>query len=229
MQRPKGHEVLAFFRNVSPDQCRILAFPSTLFFVGERLINHTIVNISVIDRDTCEYRCYLHYNCVSVNFYFGQNGAEAHNCELNNSTGKEHERDLVKATSYVYHGTNNFCAQSPCKNTGTCQSDADECQLGSFTCHAQANCVNDVGSYHCTCQAGYVGDGKHLCTGVLAFYGASSVLCSQLECNVDECRMGTYYCHEFAQCVNVIGSYDCVCQPGYTGDGEQSCTGRFAS
>ena len=47
--------------------------------------------------------------------------------------------------------------------------------------------------------------------------------------DVDECRMGTYYCHEFAQCVNVIGSYDCVCQPGYTGDGEQSCTGRFAS
>ena len=63
------------------------------------------------------------------------------------------------------------------------KTDADECQLGSFTCHAQANCVNDVGSYHCTCQAGYVGDGKHLCTGVLVFYGASSVLCSQLECS----------------------------------------------
>ena len=63
------------------------------------------------------------------------------------------------------------------------KTDADECQLGSFTCHAQANCVNDVGSYHCTCQAGYVGDGKYLCTGVLVFYGASSVLCSQLECS----------------------------------------------
>ena len=88
------------------DQCRILAFPSTLFFVGERLINHTIANISVIDRELCEYHCYLLHNCVSVNFYFGQNGGEAHNCELNNSTSKEHEKDLVKAASYVYHRTN---------------------------------------------------------------------------------------------------------------------------
>ena len=82
-----------------------MAFPSTLFFVGERLVNHTIANISVIDRDTCEYRCYLDHNCVSVNFYFGENGVEAHNCELNNSTGKEYDKDLVKAANYVYHGT----------------------------------------------------------------------------------------------------------------------------
>ena len=73
--------------------------------MGERLINHTIANISVIDRDTCEYRCYLNYNCVSVNFYFGENGAEAHNCELNNSTAKEYDEDLVQASNYVYHGT----------------------------------------------------------------------------------------------------------------------------
>ena len=82
-----------------------MAFPSTLFFVGERLVNHTIANISVIDRDTCEYRCYLDHNCVSVNFYFGENGVEAHNCELNNSTGKEYDKDLVKAANYLYHGT----------------------------------------------------------------------------------------------------------------------------
>ena len=73
--------------------------------MGERLVNHTIANISVIDRDTCEYRCYLDHNCVSVNFHFGENGAEVHNCELNNSTSKEYDKDLVKAANYVYHGT----------------------------------------------------------------------------------------------------------------------------
>ena len=88
------------------DQCRILAFPSTLFFVGERFVNHTITNINVIDRDTCEYSCYLNHNCVSVNFYFGTSEAGIQNCELNNSTSKEHDKDLVKATNYVYHGTN---------------------------------------------------------------------------------------------------------------------------
>ena len=46
--------------------------------------------------------------------------------------------------------------------------------------------------------------------------------------DVDECQTGSYSCHEFAQCVNLIGSYDCICQPGYTGDDEQSCAGRFA-
>ena len=73
--------------------------------MGERLVNHTIANISVIDRDTCEYRCYLDHNCVSVNFYFGEKRAKAHNCELNNSTSKEYDKDLVKAANYVYHGT----------------------------------------------------------------------------------------------------------------------------
>ncbi|XP_022809642.1 uncharacterized protein LOC111346636 [Stylophora pistillata] len=93
------------FQSCPDDQCRILAFPSTLFFVGERLVNHTITNISVTDRDTCEHRCYLDYNCVSVNFYFGEKGAEEHNCELNNSTAQEHDKDLVEAANYVYHGT----------------------------------------------------------------------------------------------------------------------------
>lgn len=42
--------------------------------------------------------------------------------------------------------------------------------------------------------------------------------------DVDECQTGSYICHAFAQCVNVIGSYDCICKPGYEGDGEQSCS-----
>ena len=87
------------------DQCRILAFPSTLFFLGERFISHTITNINVIDRDTCEYSFYLNHNCVSINYYFGSSEAGIQNCELNNSTSKEHDKDLVKATNYVYHGT----------------------------------------------------------------------------------------------------------------------------
>ena len=100
-------QISVMVSNVSStlDQCRILAFPSTLFFVGERLVNHTITNISVIDRDTCEYSCYLNHNCVSVNFYFGPSEAGIQNCELKNSTSKEHDKDLVKATKYVYHGT----------------------------------------------------------------------------------------------------------------------------
>ena len=85
---------------------RTLAFPSSLFFEGERLVNHTIATISAIDRDTCEFRCYLEHNCVSINFKVRPRGPETENCELNNSTSKEHEKDLIKAANYVYHGTN---------------------------------------------------------------------------------------------------------------------------
>ena len=97
--------------------------------MGERLVNHTVRNTSVIDRDTCEYRCYLDYDCVSVNFYFGENGAEEHNCELNNSTAKEHDKDLVEAANYVYHGTKVHGRAVNC--TSLSSSDSRE-QRGTF-------------------------------------------------------------------------------------------------
>lgn len=43
----------------------------------------------------------------------------------------------------------------PCTNV----TDVDECQTGSFSCHAQAECVNTDGSYDCSCLSGYNGNG----------------------------------------------------------------------
>jgi len=44
--------------------------------------------------------------------------------------------------------------------------DVDECTLGTDTCHSSlATCTNTVGSYTCTCNAGYTGDGS-TCTGM---------------------------------------------------------------
>ena len=37
--------------------------------------------------------------------------------------------------------------------------DIDECETGSQTCHADAHCGNTLGSYTCTCNNGYNGDG----------------------------------------------------------------------
>ena len=45
--------------------------------------------------------------------------------------------------------------------------DIDEC-MTSQTCHANATCNNTVGSYMCTCDLGYFGDGCN-CSGIHYF------------------------------------------------------------
>ena len=86
-------------------------------------------------------------------------------------------------------------------------SDIDEC-LGADTndCHEMATCSNQEGSYECSCNDGWEGDG---------------VNCD----DVNECTDGTAACHSRADCSNTEGSYRCTCQAGFIGDG-QSCAGQ---
>ena len=37
--------------------------------------------------------------------------------------------------------------------------------------------------------------------------------------DVDECAMGIDNCDSNAECMNTEGSFNCTCNPGYTGDG----------
>ena len=43
--------------------------------------------------------------------------------------------------------------------------------------------------------------------------------------DIDECATGTDNCDARAVCTNTVGSYTCVCQTGYTGNGVTSCSG----
>lgn len=38
-------------------------------------------------------------------------------------------------------------------------ADLDECAIQQHRCAPEADCLNTLGSYHCTCQPGFVGDG----------------------------------------------------------------------
>ena len=84
------------------DGGRELYFPAYYFFAWKRLVNHTIISVSVKDLDECEYRCYLNANCVSLNIRDHHNGT--HECELNNSTHLEHDRHLKDSKLYYYRG-----------------------------------------------------------------------------------------------------------------------------
>ena len=43
-------------------------------------------------------------------------------------------------------------------------ADLDECSTYTYNCDVNANCLNTVGSYSCTCKAGYTGNGQ-ICNG----------------------------------------------------------------
>ncbi|XP_035691365.1 signal peptide, CUB and EGF-like domain-containing protein 3 [Branchiostoma floridae] len=113
-------------------------------------------------------------------------------------------------------------------------SDIDECATGVHSCHQHAACTNTVGSYRCTCDSGYTGDGR-TCTALC--WGSTTCprggICSSPnhctscdtgyespDCgNIDECSTDTDNCHEDASCTDTDGSFTCTCNDGHTGNG----------
>ena len=48
--------------------------------------------------------------------------------------------------------------------------------------------------------------------------------CNYCIIDTDECKSGLHDClKNLSECLNTVGSYNCVCNPGYQGDGKTSC------
>ena len=55
------------------------------------------------------------------------------------------------------------------KRFGYSLTDSDECNASVSVCDVNADCKNTLGSYRCSCRAGFSGDG-HTCKGEKKFY-----------------------------------------------------------
>ena len=45
--------------------------------------------------------------------------------------------------------------------------------------------------------------------------------------DIDECSEGLYDCHDDATCVDTFGDFECICKPGFHGDGTNKCLGAI--
>ena len=84
---------------------RELYFPSNFFFADRRFLKHKIKTAHVKDLDHCEFLCYQHDNCVSLNIKKDPDSATGQQeCELNNSTHMEDGEHLTVDNAYLYRG-----------------------------------------------------------------------------------------------------------------------------
>ena len=54
-------------------------------------------------------------------------------------------------------------------------------------------------------------------------------LLSHFNLGVDECLKFPEMCHKYANCTYYNGSYSCLCNKGYIGNGKFNCTGNTFS
>ena len=104
--------------------------------------------------------------------------------------------------------------------------DINECTLNIDNCNANAVCADTEGSFTCTCNPGYQGDGV-TCTSEFLYYQlhlACGLTCSTLIIGTQICGVSDN-CDVNAICTEIGNSFQCECNSGYTGSGV-ACFGR---
>ena len=105
-------------------------------------------------------------------------------------------------------------------------TDINECELEIHTCSPNANCTDTDGSFNCTCREGFEGNG-FICTGIQLLKHCLLIgdFLMSIVADIPECERELDDCDPNATCINTFGSYNCLCNTGFTGDGF-TCAGQ---
>lgn len=103
----------------------------------------------------------------------------------------------------------------------------NECDSPS-RCHGNASCTDTFGSFFCTCDLGFVGDGFN-CSSKLTLFNEGYWNVYTSTCiDIDECSNSALNnCGIGASCIDTIGSFQCSCNGGYMDNGN-GCEGKEA-
>ena len=163
---------------------------------------------------------------------------ETHNCHvMSNATCSDTDGSFYCNCTEGFEGNGTYCKSIYCfafhlylMSDCAITVDVDECQFEDMLCDSHATCFDTYGSYFCTCDTGFTGNGS-VCFGeiVIVLKLCSKIIRSILyvfNTDINECTtLGLDACHPNATCNNTVGNYSCVCDPGFAGDGFNNCNG----
>ena len=105
----------------------------------------------------------------------------------------------------------------------TCPStDIDECSEAVDRCNMNAVCTDTDGSFTCTCQVGFSGDGLTCASKkcvILMVVAKSGSIEYPFCIDINECSEVLHNCDMNADCADTDGSFTCTCREGFEGDG----------
>ncbi|XP_063376087.1 nidogen [Cydia fagiglandana] len=120
-------------------------------------------------------------------------------CIFGRSTCGPHSSCVVQGSSFACICESGF--SNVIQDDALVCIDIDECAASTDNCDTNADCYNHDGGFQCRCRDGFEGNG---------------VSCSR----ISQCREQS--CNQFASCIEGYGGEaTCVCNPGYTGDGQR--------
>ena len=149
-----------------------------LAYIGV-IMEMMLVSCAVVGSLNCVYStlsiiaCFLQFSLLDINECDSMdNGGCEHLC--NNTIGSffcycilGYRLDENEFNCSGEHTPNCFRDKPNCMNSNSL--DIDECEEETDNCHDNAMCENSFGSFRCTCNPGYSGDGVNCSSKLLMF------------------------------------------------------------